>query len=282
LTSRKRPPSIPVETPTTQVATMPPRLLNGVMPAYPADAPPLTIALISDLHVSGPDMPPSRLARIVGQVNALRPDLVLIAGDLVSDKRLATRHYSTAQAVAPLARLAPAIATVANLGAVVLANEARPFGPLVIGGLDDGYTGHANLPATLAAMEQLGGAQVLLSHSPDPFPDAADRADVGRQPGDDVALRRPLRLRHGARARQGARHHRRPRHQRAPVPLRHPAGDLADRDAGEIVRLRPPACLLASFPSLPPPSRRPRESGDPATPFARVPPLRPQPRLRSD
>jgi uncharacterized protein len=160
------------------------------MPAYPADAPPLTIALISDIHVSGPDMPPVRLAAIVEQVNALRPDIVLIAGDLVSDKRLATRHYSTAQAVAPLARLAPAIATVvvpgnhdhwrdvgavrrelANVGAVVLANEVRRFGPLVIGGLDDDYTGHADLPATLTAMDQLGGAQVLLSHSPDPFPD---------------------------------------------------------------------------------------------------------------
>lgn len=158
--------------------------------ALPADAPPLTIALISDIHVAGPDMPPSRLAAIVEQVNALRPDLVLIAGDLVSDKRPATRHYSTPEAIAPLARLTPTLATVvvpgnhdhwrdigairaelARVGAVVLANEARGFGPLVVGGLDDDYTGHADLPVTLAAMDRLGGAQILLSHSPDPFPD---------------------------------------------------------------------------------------------------------------
>ena len=44
--------------------------------------------LISDIHVAGPDMPPARLARIVAQVNALRPDIVLIAGDFVSDKRI--------------------------------------------------------------------------------------------------------------------------------------------------------------------------------------------------
>ena len=161
-----------------------------LLPAYPADAPPLTIVLISDIHVAGPDIPPSRLAGIVEQVNALRPDVVLIAGDLVSDKRPATHHYSTAEAIAPLAGLAPRLATVvvpgnhdhwrniddigrelARVGAIVLANEARRFGPLVIGGLDDDYTSHADLSATLGAMDRLGGAQVLLSHSPDPFPD---------------------------------------------------------------------------------------------------------------
>src|SRR5688572_26170624 len=56
-----------------------------VLPALPADAAPARIALISDIHVAGPDMPPARLERIVSQINALRPDLVLIAGDLVSD-----------------------------------------------------------------------------------------------------------------------------------------------------------------------------------------------------
>ena len=55
--------------------------------------------------------------------------------------------------------------------ALVLATQARRFGPLVLGGLDDDFTGRADLPATLAAMEELGGAPVLLSHSPDPFPD---------------------------------------------------------------------------------------------------------------
>jgi predicted MPP superfamily phosphohydrolase len=156
------------------------------LPGFPAGSPAVRLVL----HVAGPDMPPSRLARIVAQVNALRPDLVLIAGDLVSDKRLATQHYSTADAVAPLAALTPTIATVvvpgnhdhwrnlgdlrwqlARIGAVVLANEAQRFGPLVVGGLDDDFTGHADLTGTLAAMEALGGAQVLLSHSPDPFPE---------------------------------------------------------------------------------------------------------------
>jgi uncharacterized protein len=152
------------------------------------DTAPMRIVLMSDIHVSGPDMPPSRLARIVRQVNALEPDLVLIAGDLVSDKRVATRHYSAAQAIAPLGLLRPALATVAvpgnhdhwrdiasvrrelrRHGIVVLANEAQRFGSLAIGGLDDDYTGRADLPATLEALAALGGAPLLLSHSPDPF-----------------------------------------------------------------------------------------------------------------
>jgi 3',5'-cyclic AMP phosphodiesterase CpdA len=58
------------------------------------------VVLISDLHVAGPDMPPARVARIVQQINGLSPDIVLIAGDLVSDKRLATRALSGGESAA--------------------------------------------------------------------------------------------------------------------------------------------------------------------------------------
>jgi len=59
----------------------------------PADGPHerLRLLLISDIHVAGPDMRPSRFARIVEQANALRPDAVLIAGDLVGDKKCQIR-----------------------------------------------------------------------------------------------------------------------------------------------------------------------------------------------
>ena len=134
-------------------------------------------------------MPPARLERIVVQVNALHPDLVLIAGDLVSDKRTATGYYSMAEAVAPLARLRPRLGTYAVLGnhdhwrsrdetraalakagIVLLVNEAARAGPLVVGGLDDAFTDRDDLPLTLRRMKALGPASVLLSHSPDPFP----------------------------------------------------------------------------------------------------------------
>ena len=63
------------------------RATTVTLPDMPADSAPVTVALISDIHVAGPDMPPERVERIVAQINALRPDAVLIAGDLVSEKR---------------------------------------------------------------------------------------------------------------------------------------------------------------------------------------------------
>jgi predicted MPP superfamily phosphohydrolase len=166
------------------------RRLSVTMAALPGGAVPIRLALLSDIHVSGPDMPPSRLAGIVRQVNGLEPDLVLIAGDFVSDKGTATRLYPAAEALEPLGGLRPRLATVAVLGnhdhwrdtaevrgaleqagIIVLSNEARRFGPLAVGGLDDDYTGRADIPSTVAAVRALGGAPVVLSHSPDPFPD---------------------------------------------------------------------------------------------------------------
>ena len=157
-----------------------------VMPQLPAGQAPLTLLLLSDIHVSGPDMPPSRLARIVAQANALEPDIVLVAGDLVSDKRTATRIYSTQETIAPLAALSPRLAKLAvpgnhdhwrNAGAVeaqlreagftVLLNDAVQVGPLAIGGEDDDYTGHVDIDATMRAFGPLDGPRILFSHSPE-------------------------------------------------------------------------------------------------------------------
>jgi uncharacterized protein len=157
---------------------------------WPQGQRPLRIVLMSDLHVQGPDMPPERLARIVAQVNGLRPDLVLIAGDLAGDRQLATRWYSEAESAAPLAGLRAPLGVVAVLGnhdhwrnaeaarralagagVHLLSNDAVRLGPLAVGGLDDDFTGRDDLPRTLARMRAVGGVPVLLSHSPDPFPD---------------------------------------------------------------------------------------------------------------
>jgi len=163
---------------------------------WPAGAPPIRAVLISDIHVAGPDMPPERLQRIVAQINAFRPDIVLIAGDFVSDKRTSTRHYSQGQAAAPLAGLRPRLGTFAVMGnhdhwrdgaeahralaaagVRLLDNEAVTAGPLALGGLDDPFTRRDRPAATVAAMRRLPGARVLLSHSPDPFPELP--GDVG-------------------------------------------------------------------------------------------------------
>ena len=159
--------------------------LRGMAPGTP----PVTVALLADIHVAGPDMPPERLERIVAQVNALHPDTVLIAGDLVSEKRLATHVYSAREVVAPLAGLEAPLGVVAvpgnhdhwfdwpglerelrAAGVQVLRNQALQLGPLAIGGVDDAYTRRDDLPATLAALRQLPGGRLILTHSPDVFP----------------------------------------------------------------------------------------------------------------
>ncbi len=158
---------------------------------WPAGQPPLKLLLLSDIHVAGPDMPPERLVRIVGELNRLKPDLVLIAGDLVSEKRSATHIYTAAEVVAPLGRLRAPLGVVVAPGnhdhwfkpdalrgelekrrLRVLQNEAVKLGPLIVGGVDDDYSGHDDVPATLAAMDRLGpGVPLLLTHSPDIVPD---------------------------------------------------------------------------------------------------------------
>jgi predicted MPP superfamily phosphohydrolase len=165
------------------------READVALPDWPAGAPPVRALLMSDLHVAGPDMPPERLARIVEQANRLRPDIVFIAGDFISDRRVSTRIYSFAEAVAPPAGLrsrlgtfavlgnhdhwrdaAEARAALRRIGVRVLDNDAVPIGPLAIGGLDDAFTRHQDLGAMLNAMRALAGARIVLSHSPDPFP----------------------------------------------------------------------------------------------------------------
>ena len=150
---------------------------------------PVRLVLVSDIHVAGPDMPPPRLDRIVAQINQLKPDVVLIAGDFVSDKRTRTRSYPFAEAVSPLRRLKNRLGTVAVLGnhdhwrdaaaarqelkragIRVLDNDAVRLGPLTIGGVDDAYTGHDQIDRTLERMRSLGQPAILLSHSPDVFP----------------------------------------------------------------------------------------------------------------
>lgn len=168
-------------------ATQPPvvRRATLALADWPAGAQPVTVALLSDMHVAGPDMLPERLGRIVAQVNALKPDLILLAGDHVSYRALATRHYSPAEAIAPLGGLHAPLGVVAVLGnhdrfgpfhtraalrakgITLLVNEAVRRGPLVIGGLDLGFWQQDRIARTERAMAALGpGPRIVLSHAP--------------------------------------------------------------------------------------------------------------------
>jgi hypothetical protein len=159
------------------------------LPDYSAGAKPLRIALLTDTHMAGPDQDPERLARIVAAIDAQHPDLVLLGGDYMSEPKIVGRAYGPEEAVAPLAGLHAPLGVVAvlgnhdhwdaedsigpaleRLGIIVLQNQAVRRGPLVIGGIDDGYSGHMDVPATVEAVRRLGGPTLYLSHEPAALP----------------------------------------------------------------------------------------------------------------
>jgi predicted MPP superfamily phosphohydrolase len=151
----------------------------------PTGAAPYRVALLYDIHFGNRAMQPDRLARIVAAVNAEHPDLILLAGDFVNgEDRL---ESDPAQLAAGLARLrardgviavpgnhdhwpdpAAVRAALAQARITLLANQARRAGPLLVLGLDDMHSGHADIPALLAARRAAGpgGAAVVLTHSP--------------------------------------------------------------------------------------------------------------------
>ncbi len=171
------------------------RRMTVHMRDWPEGAAPMRVVLISDLHVAGPETPPSRLARVVRQVNALQPDLILLAGDVEQARRITTRVYDAAHATAPLAQLRAryGVAAVlgnhdynarartdlppylADAGITLLRNTAVRRGALTIAGADDLYHGKFRPRALDRAARALPGPTVVLSHTPDVAPALPDR-----------------------------------------------------------------------------------------------------------
>jgi predicted MPP superfamily phosphohydrolase len=154
-------------------------------------------------------MSAARLRGIVARVNALRPDLVVLTGDYVGDKTLGGTPLAAAEAVSPFGNLRPRIGTFAVLGnhdhwfdpaglaaalrrsgIHVLTNEHVSAGPVIVAGVDDEFTGRADLaraPRGINADRPV----ILLSHSPDVFPEVDGRVGVtvaGHTHGGQIAL----------------------------------------------------------------------------------------------
>lgn len=164
------------------------RRLDVSLAGWPAGAPAMRIVLLSDLHVSRPGDTPARLAGTVARVDALRPDLVLIAGDFLSTGIVGAHSYGPGTIAHALAGLTPRLGTIAVLGnhdyaapaAVrralararvrVLDNQAVRIGPIAVVGVSDAFSGHADVAAALAAWRRVGGVPVVLTHSPDIVP----------------------------------------------------------------------------------------------------------------
>lgn len=176
-------------------------------------APPLLVAVVSDLHVAAPWTPLEAVRRIVARVNGLAPDLILLPGDFTADShlRLPARvppPEAVAEALAPLRAPLGVLAVLGNhdwaddpearatdhgstaigrclaaSGIRVLANEAVPLagGAWLVGldsqrgHLDQGADGgRDDLEAAYGAVP--GGApSLLMAHEPDVFARADPR-----------------------------------------------------------------------------------------------------------
>jgi predicted MPP superfamily phosphohydrolase len=156
---------------------------------WPAGAAPIKVVLMSDIHVGNIVMDPARLSKIVSQVNGLRPDLVVLAGDFVVGHNPSGIEARAAKLTGPLARLRPPLGTVAVLGnhdewtgprtirtalsgagITVLDNQAVRAGPIVIAGVGDAFSGHDQAARTLGDARRFSGPIVVLTHSPDLSP----------------------------------------------------------------------------------------------------------------
>jgi predicted MPP superfamily phosphohydrolase len=157
------------------------RSIRLATPDWPRNVPPIRMVLVSDTHVQDPDMPPSRLARIVSQINKLEPDIIVLAGDYNASSYLPTRTYSLAEAVQPLASLKAKTAKIAvlgnhdredpaesraaleSVGLTVLENEAIQIGPVAIGAI------HWAFKKAINQLREREGMKILVGHSPDPY-----------------------------------------------------------------------------------------------------------------
>jgi predicted MPP superfamily phosphohydrolase len=146
---------------------------------------PMRVVLLSDLHVATPGDTPARLRGTVMRVNALHPDLVLLAGDFLSTETpaFAAPPDEVVPIVAGLRARLGVVAVLGNhdygrgrsaleaglqrVGITLLRNQAVRRGPLAILGIGDTYTGHADPRRALLAARRLGGLPVVLSHEPD-------------------------------------------------------------------------------------------------------------------
>lgn len=163
------------------------RRVTIAMRGMPTDAPPLRVALISDIHIGNRAMPVARLSRIVDQINAQHPDAVLMAGDMVNGLTAHSWDFHPGDLVAPLSRLrtplgviavlgnhdvdtsaAQVDAALARAGVTVLQDQAMRLGPIALIGVSRPDFMPGRLPPLIALAHKLGGPLVLMLHPP-PF-----------------------------------------------------------------------------------------------------------------
>jgi uncharacterized protein len=144
---------------------------------------PLRLVHLTDIHGSAWDMPEVRIARIVAQVNALRPDLVVITGDFHSSK-LINPKMRLEESLRPLVQLRAPLGvwnvpgnhdqpywirrTMRKFGLNLLTGTLVDVGPAQIVGADDLIMGRNSIAGfwQAAARAKPGKPLIALVHEP--------------------------------------------------------------------------------------------------------------------
>ena len=157
--------------------------------AWPKELDPLRVLLVSDIH-TGIFLKPETLSKIINTLMELKPDLVAVAGDIVTGHSSEVDRYL--HALAPLSR-APLGAwycygnhdyfggdpedirkNLRSIGITTLKNDSVVLnhgkGSFILGGIDDPILG---APDWAQLLSQHGAPHLLLAHNPDHFYEAA-------------------------------------------------------------------------------------------------------------
>jgi uncharacterized protein len=170
------------------------------IPGWPADRAGMKLALLSDLHVGSPYYHLEKLDEVVRRTNEARPDLVLIAGDLVIQEVVGGRFVAPEDLAPVLGKLRAPLGVYAVLGnhdwwldaprvrraleragIPVLEDRAvrieRGGAPFWLAGFSDVWEGAHDVAGTLAQVRD--GAPVLaFTHNPDLFPEIPARVNL--------------------------------------------------------------------------------------------------------
>lgn len=170
------------------------------------------IAVLADLHVGSPRNGLDNLRRVVDRLNELRPELVLIAGDLVIDNVVGGRFVPPEDIAAVLAGIESdrVFAVLGNhdrwlsaervtnalrgAGVVVIENRgvrvALSGGSVWVTGASDYWTGHPDVARAIDGARD-DEPVILLTHNPDLFVEVPERVALtvaGHTHGGQVVL----------------------------------------------------------------------------------------------